>query len=396
MKCRFPVEGNTLRIGTISVKINSKIAASANGFVYKVSDPRGQTYALKAIGITAKNVLEQAISEHRLQAQVSGDINIVAACACSVDQDAHITYILMELCQTSLANEMKAVAAHGFTIQQIVDVFQRVCAAVHSMHSQTPPVSHRNLTPDNILLSATGWKLSDFGSATTVCYPGSGDPARLEWARAEFEGCTPLAYRAPETIDIRPNRPIDHKVDVWGLGCLLYKLCTFVDAFADARQILTLGYAWPDEREVHQRFKELVSVILNPDPELRPTAAQVLGQLYAAFPSVTDPAWKAFAPPPKPPPVVPRARLAARGRPRRAPDADAADAPPGPRVAGRRHKRHAIDLAEGVPIGELEMAGVADLSDDPSGLFAQLEEQFGGQGAGSRQAGKVRRSDGKS
>jgi serine/threonine protein kinase len=385
MEHHFPVEGKALRVGTIRVRVESRLAATRNGFVYRAADHRGQVYALKAIDVSATSTLQAALSEHELQVQVSGNPNVVAVCSCSVDQDSRVAFILMELCQTSLSEQMKQVGQ--FTTLQILEVFQAVCAAVHHIHSQAPPIVHRNLTPENILLSATGWKLGDFGSATTAYYAGFDDANGLARTRAEFEASTPLAYRAPEMIDLRPNRAVGPKVDIWALGCLLYKLCTFTDAFSDRSQILSGTFSWPPDREIHERFKEVVQAALDLDPDARPPASHILGLLYAAFPSGIAQEWREFAPPPKSlaPVARPRLKLAGRESARRATTPDEPLARPRPRISERARKRQAVDLGQGIPFTELDMAGI-DQTGESAGVFARLQEQFAAREPGCRQA----------
>ena len=50
----------------------------------------------------------------------------------------------------------------------VLRVFYQTCGAVQYMHKQRPPVIHRDLKVENLLLSDQGsLKLCDFGSATT-------------------------------------------------------------------------------------------------------------------------------------------------------------------------------------------------------------------------------------
>lgn len=50
----------------------------------------------------------------------------------------------------------------------------------------------------------------------------------------EVERYTTPHYRAPEMVDLHSGRRVDHAVDVWALGCLLYKLCFMKTPFEDA------------------------------------------------------------------------------------------------------------------------------------------------------------------
>jgi serine/threonine protein kinase len=72
---------------------------------------------------------------------------------------------LVEFCQASIVTEMTLSFGKGIRISQIVGSFPSVCAAVHLLHTQSPAVVHRHLTPQNIVTAANGWKIVDWGSA---------------------------------------------------------------------------------------------------------------------------------------------------------------------------------------------------------------------------------------
>lgn len=58
-----------------------------------------------------------------------------------------------------------------FEADIITLIFYQTCKAVAHMHSQTPPIQHRDLKIENLLISAEGTiKLCDFGSATVELF----------------------------------------------------------------------------------------------------------------------------------------------------------------------------------------------------------------------------------
>ena len=97
------------------------------------------------------------------------------------------------------------------------------------LHSQHPPIAHRDLKVENVLHDVNHdlYKLCDFGSCTTEiidCRDGLSRDARLR-AEENISKNTTLAYRAPEMVDLYQQNLVNEKVDVWSLGCLLYMLC---------------------------------------------------------------------------------------------------------------------------------------------------------------------------
>jgi hypothetical protein len=203
----------------------------------------------------------------------------------------------------------------GFRVSQILDIFQSICSAVHFMHTQSPPVIHRALTIENILMGSNGWTIADCGSATTTIYSDYQNPTMLAKVRDELERFTPMPYRAPEQMDLAANQPIGTKVDVWALGCILYKLCTFQDAFPNGGPLLSAneGCRWPDDLQIDTNLKAAVDFMLIPDVYARPEPAHVLGLLAGSFPAFLDAHWATFVPT-KAPDLTARARARPIGK----------------------------------------------------------------------------------
>lgn len=66
-------------------------------------------------------------------------------------------------------------------------------------------------------------RLIDFGSATTFAYLPMTDKDRA-LAEDDIGKNTTMAFRAPEQADLFRKQLINEKVDVWALGCMLYRL----------------------------------------------------------------------------------------------------------------------------------------------------------------------------
>jgi serine/threonine-protein kinase len=95
------------------------------------------------------------------------------------------------------------------------------CAGLHAAHEATDddgsPLAlvHRDVSPQNVLITAAGHvKVSDFGVAAA-----RGQRHATQAGQAKGK----LAYMAPEQLR---QRPIDRRVDVFALGCVLYEITT--------------------------------------------------------------------------------------------------------------------------------------------------------------------------
>lgn len=286
------ITGQELSIDGKHVTVGRKIADGGYGIIYEATDASGRRYALKALQAPDEEHYQAILTEYETHKACANHPNVVKVFGMSANRSSRQATILMEMCPESLISVMNAQFNSGLDDRTIVDVFQSVCAAVDYMHSLNPPVIHRDLKPENVLRSEGKWKLCDFGSATRKIYTLKTTSERNE-ASDDIERNTTALYRAPEMCDLFRRQAIGPKADVWALGCILFKLCTFKDAFGEGSnlQILNKKYTWPPNRKVNDKFKELVALMFETDPEDRPSARDVLGELQRRFPDWVDSKW---------------------------------------------------------------------------------------------------------
>jgi tetratricopeptide (TPR) repeat protein len=141
-------------------------------------------------------------------------------------------------------------------------------ALVHARH-----LLHRDVGPRNVRRSGDGAaKLLDFGVLASSGVAG------------DVAGTPPCM--APETVRLLP---VDHKVDLYGLGALAYWLLTGRHAYP-AKSVMELERLWAERPprpsdlrpEVPAALNDLVLSLLSLDPLGRPTrAAEVIDRLVA-------------------------------------------------------------------------------------------------------------------
>jgi AP2-associated kinase len=87
-------------------------------------------------------------------------------------------------------------------------------------------VFHQDVKVENILLGKDGlFKLCDFGSCSSERIDlEQVSKSKMYHYEERFEKNTTLMYRPPEMIDLYLKYPIDDRVDVWMLGCVLFVL----------------------------------------------------------------------------------------------------------------------------------------------------------------------------
>lgn len=151
------------------------ISLGGFAFVYVVQDTQsGTEYALKRLLGADKQACNNIIRELNVQKQLSGHPNIVKYVAASfIDHTnsakANAEYLLVtELCKGGSLIDCMGSAIEPETVLKVI---YQITKAIGHMHSQNPPITHRDIKIENFLLTADGdIKLCDFGSSTTETF----------------------------------------------------------------------------------------------------------------------------------------------------------------------------------------------------------------------------------
>lgn len=284
--------GTHISFDKLAVDILEKIATGTHSIEYKAVDSNGTNYLVKAMQAPDDSTFERYLKEYDFQKKCSTCPNVVSVFEQTVDKSTRTIIMLMEYCGHNLNMFIEEHSKTGLDTHQIVDIFQSICAAVHQLHSQQPAIIHRNIQTDNIYFNRNLWKLSGFGSATTTIYREFESADAQAAAKNDIEQSTTLRYRAPELFDLFRNDPIYMKVDIWSLGCLLYKLCTFKDPFEDAEHIQKADFTWPGTHQVNPPLKAIVKLCFETDPRRRTSVEKLLSKLYEYFPEYVDSKWQ--------------------------------------------------------------------------------------------------------
>jgi WD40 repeat protein len=193
----------------------------------------------------------------------------------------------------------------GWPADEVARIGREACSALAYAHGLTPGVIHRDIKPANLFICGTGLvKVMDFGIAKAV------GGSKLS-ATGTLIGTLP--YMAPEQW---LGEPAAFGNDVWAVGCVLYELLSgrlarsyptpteYVAAAARREGVAPLPGGVPGW------LAYAVTMMLQPDPVQRPTAAQCV-QLLAGPTAYQPPApWSARvsqpnspwqSPPPQPP-----------------------------------------------------------------------------------------------
>lgn len=283
------------RGGKISITEVSHIAEGGFGAVVKVRDDSGREYAMKTIccqeGLQIASSLEAARTEVSILSKLPPHPNVIRCFGSSEERlsggSGHNIRLLLELCPGGTLMDYMDKKEGKLGAKEVVQPFLQVVEAVKFLHAQKPPIQHRDLKVENVLLGNDGeWKLCDFGSCSTqVVPPQEFSRARLLSLQEEIDKTVTMLYRPPEMADIdlnyRNGFQIDTQVDLWMLGCILYTLAFYQHPFQDcptAMAITNGKYFIPYDKPLGKSLKlcGLIHWLLAKDPNDRPNATRLI------------------------------------------------------------------------------------------------------------------------
>ena len=256
------------------------IAEGGYALIYKIQSVSDEKmYALKKITIQSPNHKKQIKREIKIWKELSKFSNIVELVD-FIFTERH-AYIVMEYCEEGTLLDF--VNNHEGNISEVeaLLIFNQVLLGVNAMHSQKPPIAHRDLKIENILKKKRNYKLCDFGSATTETFdPTTSDEFVKEQNFSNFEKHSTLYYRAPEMCDRYGEHVVSEKVDIWALGCVLYTMVFKEQPFMNAQklEIINGNYNFPQEEQklYSEKFLDLIRVMLTPNPDNRPDVLKIM------------------------------------------------------------------------------------------------------------------------
>lgn len=280
----------TIAFDNCTVVFRKQIAEGGFGYVSLVEDEKGRKYAMKKVIVPMDDVERNNFARHeqRILSTIPPHPNIVrfyGACTQEVSDKRQRHYCtLLEYCSGNVWEAMLECRSRETKLPEskVCSIFRDTCLAIHHLHSQTPPIAHRDLKVENLLFGVDGHiKLTDFGSCTTDhgIWTSNKEIVNKE---EEISKNTTLAYRSPEQVDLYQKRKVSEKVDIWSLGVLLFVMTTERTPFSDMNGnvekmgILNCRYRFPADWEYSIGIKEFIVYLLNPDPDARPSVHDVL------------------------------------------------------------------------------------------------------------------------
>ncbi|MCM2256030.1 MAG: serine/threonine protein kinase [Vicinamibacteria bacterium] len=211
-------EGQLIR-GTYEVE--RPLGEGAFAEVYRVKHRflgRQAMKVFKMVGMTMEET-EQMLGEAILLSRI-GHPNIVRVFDANVTETSRGTcgFFTMEyVAGGSLEQFWRSHGAQFVPVETAVEILRQVCRGLALAHAEVPPIIHRDIKPQNILVgydqNGLQARISDFGLAKRV------NPLTL---LASARGTR--SFKAPEAL--RDFQTDSAAGDVWALGCTLYLLLT--------------------------------------------------------------------------------------------------------------------------------------------------------------------------
>lgn len=125
--------------------------------------------------------------------------------------------IVMEKMLYSLKGFVEKYDNNSIPLSVILSILNEVCLGLRYLHTRTPPIVHRDFTPNNILLSCfLEAKITDLGVAKVMQTTGS--------ARTMTKGPGTLAFMPPECLANKPKYGLP--MDIFSLGGVILFLAT--------------------------------------------------------------------------------------------------------------------------------------------------------------------------
>ena len=180
----------------------------------------------------------------------------------------------------SLEDLMKTTEGGGMELGSLLRIAIDVCRGLEFIHSKS--VIHRDLKPGNVWLTDDGVaKIGDFGISVSQAY-----------SRMTLEGTTlgTVLYMAPEQATAGD---VDHRVDIYSLGAMLYEMATGQPPFSGVHPVAVISQHLnetplsPMSRDPScpPLLDTLIMLLLAKDPGDRPGSA---GDVLAALAQIQE------------------------------------------------------------------------------------------------------------
>jgi eukaryotic-like serine/threonine-protein kinase len=216
-------------------EISGPLGAGGMGEVYRARDTRlGRDVAIKVLPASFVADTSARVRFEREAKTISG-LNHPNICVLyDVGQQDGLEYLVMECVEgETLAKRLEKGA---LPLEQVLKFGAQIAEALDKAHRNG--IVHRDLKPGNVMLTASGAKLLDFGLAKQTAPLGNlatitaTSPAAAVTQQGTIVGT--FQYMSPEQIE---GKELDGRSDIFSLGAVLYEMVTGKRAFEGKTQL---------------------------------------------------------------------------------------------------------------------------------------------------------------
>ncbi|HUP47214.1 MAG TPA: protein kinase [Thermoanaerobaculia bacterium] len=250
--------------------IEEMAGSGGMGEVYRARDTRvGRVVAIKVL---PAGTMEAAEARFEREGRAISQLSHPHICSL-FDLGRHdgTAFLVMEYLEgQTLASRL---GRGPLPLRDVIRYGSEIAAALEHAHRRG--IIHRDLKPGNIMLTATGAKLLDFGLAR----PRSPEPGPLSpQGETEKKPITEQGtivgtshYMSPEQIE---GKPLDHRTDIFSLGIVLYEMVSGRRPFEGASAAaVSASILTSDPRALPAglppALQHLIDTALEKDPERR-------------------------------------------------------------------------------------------------------------------------------
>jgi eukaryotic-like serine/threonine-protein kinase len=216
-------------------EILSPLGAGGMGEVYKARDTRLDR--IVAIKILPAHFSKDPVRKQRFEreAKIISSLNHPHICVLyDVGQQDGIDYLVMECVEGETLAER--LPKGPLSLEQVLKYGAQIADALD--RANRSGIVHRDLKPGNIMITATGAKMLDFGLAkpSVPLATGATLTAATKQSPVTEQGTVvgTFQYMSPEQIE---GKELDGRSDIFSLGAVLYEMLTGQRAFQGKSQL---------------------------------------------------------------------------------------------------------------------------------------------------------------
>ncbi len=280
------------------VKLERVLGAGSFGEVW-LGTFRGKKVAVKKMSSVKREHYMDFVKELNVMCNLRHP-NVVLFMGAVVDPQ-HMS-IVMEYCEKGTLFDILHDATQTVDYKRIITLLSSIADALVYLHTNKPPILHRDLKSLNVLLDENYTiKVSDFGltefkptseddtkqapgrgaankkrgpSDTSTSTSSSSLNAAEEWRDARRKHMGTMLWQAPEVM---VDQKYTEAADAYSFGIIMWEMFTRRTPFHDmnphqaALAVVTDNYRPEIPAFVPPKFRELIEACWHPDPSKRPT-----------------------------------------------------------------------------------------------------------------------------